>query len=305
MIKITQRTLFLLILVILFQTVYAVGGLYSDSTKVILLGTGTPYPSPTESGPATAIVYGKRIFLFDAGAGVMRRINAAKLPISGPEATFITHLHSDHTLGYADVILTTWIMRRVKPLEVYGPHGLQRMTDFLLKAYSEDINVRIDGLEKELPEAYKVKVHEIEPGVIYDSAGIKVTAVPVLHGNWKEAYAFRIDTPDKSIIISGDTRPCEELINASKGIDILIHEVYPESKAAPENRPGGEYWPQYLKEFHTSDVELGAIAKKINPKLLILYHIVRMGATDKELIDGIIKGGYSGEIIIGKDLDRY
>jgi len=299
------KILILLFLIISFQSVYAGNNSDSLSTKIILLGTGTPYPSPTESGPATAVVYGKRVFLFDAGDGVMRRINAAKLPISGPEATFITHLHSDHTLGYADLILTTWIMRRIKPLQVYGPHGLQRMTDLLLDAYSEDINVRIDGLEKELPEAYKVIVHEIEPGVIYDSAGVRVTAVPVSHGNWKEAYAYRIDTPDRSIMISGDTRPNEELINASKGVEILIHEVYPESKAAPEKRPGGEYWPQYLIEFHTSDIELGAIAEKIKPKLLILYHIVRMGATDKELIDGIRKGGYSGEVIIGKDLDKY
>lgn len=274
-------------------------------TKVILLGTGTPSPSPTESGPATAVVYGKRVFLFDAGAGVMRQINKARLPISGPEATFITHLHSDHTLGCPDLILTTWIMRRTKPLEVYGPLGLRRMTDLLLQAYSEDIKIRIEGLEKELPDAYKVNVHEISSGVVYDSSGVKITAIPVLHGNWKEAYGYRIDTPDRSIVISGDTRPCDALTEASKGVDILIHEVYPESKVKPEDRLGGEYWPQYLKEFHTSDVELGKIAEEIKPGILVLYHIVRMGATDKELIDGIRKGGYKGKVVVGRDMDIF
>src|SRR6476660_9875686 len=122
-------------------------------TQIILLGTGTPYPDPHASGPATAVVVGKRVFLFDAGVGVMRRMNAAGLPISGPEAVFITHLHSDHTLGYDDLILTSWIMRRVSPLQVYGPRGLQRMTNFLLAAYSEDIEIRTHGLEREVAGA--------------------------------------------------------------------------------------------------------------------------------------------------------
>src|SRR5882762_415047 len=112
-----------------------------SQTQIILLGTGTPYPDPNASGPATAVVVGKRVFLFDAGAGVMRRMNAAGLPISGPEAVFITHLHSDHTLGYPDLILTSWIMRRASPLPVYGPHGLQRMTAHLIAAYAQDIHV--------------------------------------------------------------------------------------------------------------------------------------------------------------------
>ena len=177
-------------------------------------------------------------------------MNAANLPISGPEATFITHLHSDHTLGYSDLILTSWIMQRVKPLEIYGPNGLKRMTDLTFETFSEDIKIRIEGLEKELPEANKVNVHEIKSGIVYDSAGIKITAFPVQHGNWKEAYGFRIDTPDKSIVISGDTKPCQSLIDASKNIDILVHEVYSEKYLAPEKRPGGEFWPQYCRIPH-------------------------------------------------------
>ena len=106
------------------------------ATEVILLGTGTPYPDPLTSGPATAVVIKGRVFLFDAGAGVMRRMKAANLPINGPEALFITHLHSDHTLGYADLILTSWVMRRRAPFQVYGPRGLRRMTSHLLAAYS-------------------------------------------------------------------------------------------------------------------------------------------------------------------------
>lgn len=276
-----------------------------SETQVILLGTGTPYPDPNAAGPATAVVVGKRVFLFDAGAGVMRRFNAAKLPISGPEAVFITHLHSDHTLGYADVILTSWIMRRVWPLPVFGPRGLRRMTQHLIAAYSEDIRIRTEGLEREVANGYRVKVHEIHPGVIYERDGVRVTAFRVPHGSWKEAFGYRVDTPDRSIVISGDTSPSEALVRASQNVDVLIHEVYSPLHLEPEDRPGGKYWPQYMREFHTSDVELGRLAARIKPKLLILTHTIRMGSTDEDLLQGIRAGGFSGAVSVGKDLDKY
>jgi ribonuclease BN (tRNA processing enzyme) len=248
---------------------------------------------------------GKRVFIFDAGVGLMRRMKAAGLPISGPEATFITHLHSDHTLGYPDLILTSWIMRRVVPLQVYGPHGLRAMTRHLLAAYAQDIKIRTTGLERELPRAYRVQVHEIRSGLVYERDGVRVTAIPVLHGNWKEAYAYRIDTPDRSIVISGDTRPSEALVRASRGVDVLVHEVYSPLHVVPEDRPGGKYWPQYMREFHTSDVELGALAARARPKLLILTHIIRFGSSDDDLLAGIRAGGFTGELRVGTDLERY
>ena len=277
----------------------------STKTEIVLLGTGTPYPDPNAEGPATAVVVGKRVFLFDAGVGVMRQIKAAGLPITGPEATFITHLHSDHTLGYPDLILTSWIVRRTSPLEIYGPRGLQRMTRLLLAAYSEDIHVRTFGLEREVPGGYRVNVHEISKGVIYDREGVRVTAILVPHGSWKEAYAYRIDTPDRAIIISGDTSPSEALVRAANGVDAVVHEVYSPIHVAAEDRPGGKFWPQYMREFHTSDVELGALAARIKPKLLVLTHIMRRGSSNEDLLAGIRRGGFSGDVVVGKDLGRY
>jgi ribonuclease BN (tRNA processing enzyme) len=277
----------------------------ATGTEVILLGTGTPYPDPLASGPATAVVVGGRVFLFDAGPGVMRRMKAANLPINGPEALFITHLHSDHTLGYPDLILTSWVMRRRAPFSVYGPSGLRRMTDHLLAAYSEDIHIRTHGLEHEVAGAYRVNVHEIRVGVVYEKDGVRVTAIPVEHGAWKNAFAYRIDTANLSIVISGDTRPSEALVKAAAGVDILIHEVYSAAHLRPEDRPGGKDWPRYCREYHTSDVELGALAARIRPKLLILDHIIRMGASDEELLAGVLAGGYDGKVVVGKDLEKF
>ncbi|MDP2886808.1 MAG: MBL fold metallo-hydrolase [Ignavibacteria bacterium] len=276
-----------------------------DSTIVVLLGTGMPRPDPKASGPATAVVVGNRVFLIDAGPGVERQLSAAQLPINGVTALFITHLHSDHTLGYPDLIFTSWVMGRKTALQAFGPHGLQTMTNHLIAAFAEDIKVRVEGLEHQTPDGYKVSVHEIGPGIIYDSLGVRVTAIRVPHGNWDEAFAYRFDTPSRSVIVSGDVRYDEGLIEPARGVDVLVHEVYAGARLKPEPRPGGEDWPKYMHDFHTSDTELGALAARIQPKLLVLSHIIRMGATDDELLAGIRAGGFTGRVIVGHDLDRY
>jgi ribonuclease Z len=277
----------------------------ADSAVVVLLGTGMPRPDPQASGPATAVVLGRRVFLFDAGPGVMRQLAAAHLPINGVEAVFITHLHSDHTLGYPDLIFTSWVMGRRTPLRAFGPPGLQAMTDHLVAAWSEDIAVRTEGLEHETRDGWRVSVREIRAGIVYDSGGVRVTAFPVEHGNWRFAFGYRVDADGRSIVISGDTRPSPALLEAARGVDVLVHEVYPESRLAPEQRPGGGDWPRYLRAFHTSDVELGRIAAEARPRLLVLTHFVRMGGGDDELLAGVRRGGFTGAVVVGRDLGRY
>jgi ribonuclease BN (tRNA processing enzyme) len=278
-----------------------------DSSTVILLGTGTPNPDPHAQGPAAAVTVGSRIFLFDAGAGVERQLSAAGLharthPLT---ALFLTHLHSDHTIGLPDVILTTWVMGRKAPLRVVGPPGTRAMTGHLIAAWREDIDVRTRGLEHESPGGWAVDVRETRGGVVYDSAGVRIAAIPVKHGGWRYAFAYRVDAPDRTIVISGDTAPCEALEQAARGVDLLVHEVYPEVRLQAENRPGGDDWPRYMRSFHTSDRELGALCARARPKRLVLTHIVRMGGTDAELLAGVRAGGYDGPVSVGKDLDRY
>jgi ribonuclease BN (tRNA processing enzyme) len=278
-----------------------------DSTIVILLGTGTPYPDPAAQGPATVVAVGARIFLFDAGPGVVRQMAAARLPVRGGPVTalFLTHLHSDHTLGLPDLMFTSWVMGRQAPLHIIGPRGTRAMTDHLVAAWVEDIAVRTEGLERGVPGGFRVAVEEVDSGVVYDSAGVRVTAIPVVHGSWRQAFAFLVDAPGKRILLSGDTRPSQALARAAGGVDILIHEVYPSSRLQPEPRPGGELWPEYMRSFHTSDVELGRLAAEVRPGLLVLTHIVRMGASDAELLAGVRQGGFSGRTVVGRDLDRF
>jgi ribonuclease Z len=277
----------------------------SAEPALIMLGTGTPVPDASAWGPASAVVAGGRLFLVDAGAGVSRRLAAAGFPrVKQVEAAFLTHLHSDHTLGYPDLIFTTWIMGRRQPLAVYGPPGLRRMTDAILDAWRDDVDVRVKGLERETREWLHVDATEIRAGVVYDRDGVKVTAIPVPHGDW-QAFAYRFDLPGRSMTFSGDTAPNPALVKAARGTDILVHEVYNGKRVAPEARPGGEFWPQYLRAYHTSDAELARIASEVKPGLLVLNHVLRLGGTDAEILQNIREAGYKGQVVIAKDLDRY
>ena len=274
-------------------------------TQVILLGTGTPAMDPDRSGPGTAIVVNDSAYLVDIGPGVVRRAAAAaakNVPALRPEnlkTAFVTHLHSDHTVGYPDLIFTPWVIARKDTLNVYGPKGLKAMTDHILEAWQADINIRTKGLEQRWP--LRVEAHEIKPGVAYKDALVRVTAFPVLHGEWNEAYGYRFDTPDRVIVISGDARPSPELVKACQGCDILIHEVY-----SPSSQATMPDWPKYRSRYHTSTQELAEIARQSEPGLLILYH--RTGGlshlTDEQYLTEVSQS-YAGKVVVGHDLEVY
>ncbi len=268
-------------------------------TKIILLGTGTPNAEPSRSGAAIAIIVNDVPYLIDFGPGVIRRAKAAGIAIKDLEIVFLTHLHSDHTAGYPDLIFTPWVLGRDKPLSVFGPPGIEMMTENILKAYQEDINERINGLEPINQVGYKVEVKEIEPGIIYQDDNIKVEAFNVKHGLWI-AVGYKFHTPDRTIVISGDTAPFEKMINVYKNCDVLIHEVY--SVEGLKNRP--KEWQEYHANVHTSSHELAEIASIVRPKLLILYHQLLWGVKEKELLTEIRKE-YKGKVVSGKDLENY
>ena len=270
----------------------------AQDTRVILLGTGTPNPEPEHSGPAVAVASGGNVYIVDAGPGVVRRAAQAGVRMDQITRAFITHLHSDHTAGLPDLIFTPAVTGRRQALELYGPRGLRSMTNFILKAWREDMQVRLHGLEPAIPAAYVVHVHEIGAGEIYRDAAVRISAFAVAHGSWKYAYGYRFVAPDKTIVISGDTTPSESLAAAAKGCDILVHEVY--SQKGWEART--PEWRRYHAAFHTSAVDLGRIAERVQPKKLVLYHELPMGQSEEELLQEIRKN-FHGEVIYGKDLD--
>jgi len=278
----------------------------ADSTLVVMLGTGTPNPDPERSGPAVAVVAGGRSYLVDCGPGVVRRAAAARLAgvsaLDMPNLSrlFITHLHSDHTAGYADLILTPWVLEREQPLEVFGPPGIRPMTEHILAAYSEDIDIRLHGSQPQNATGIRVNAHEIEPGEIYRDENVSVTAFAVPHGAWRHAFGYRFETADRSVVVTGDTIATDAVVQACNGCDILVHEVF--AKSGLDRRTAD--WQEYHRASHTSGVELGEIAARAQPKLLVLYHQLMWGATEAELL-AEIRQSFSGPVVFADDLDIY
>ena len=275
-------------------------------TQIVLLGTGTPNADPDRFGPSIAIVVNNTPYLVDFGPGVVRRVAAAiqkgvsGLAVKNLNRAFVTHLHSDHTAGYPDLILSPWVLERSLPLEVYGPKGLAAMTGHLLKAYRADIDIRLRGGEPSNKTGYRVIAHEIKPGVVYKDANVTVKAFLVNHGAWPEAYGFRFETPDRVIVVSGDCRPSPSVIENCNGCDVLIHEVY--SQAGFATRP--PEWQNYHSRYHTSSRELAALATRARPGLLILYHQLFWGTTEDDLLKEV-RAGYGGKVVSGHDLDVF
>ena len=278
----------------------------NTDTKLILLGTGTPFADPTKSGPSLAIVVNNTSYIVDCGPGVVRRAaEASKLGFPSLEAAqlktlFITHLHSDHTIGLADIILTPAVLDRNAPIRIYGPVGSKKMTDDLMSAYKEDIAIRINGLEKGDAIAYQVYTNEIKEGQIYKDSNLTVTAFNVQHGQWDNAFGFVFQTKDKKIVISGDCTYSENLIKYAKDCDILVHEVY--SDAGLKKRT--QRWQDYHSTFHTSTYQLADIANKVKPKLLILNHQLTFGTSLQSLLDEL-RLKYAGPVVNGADLDVF
>ena len=277
-----------------------------QSTQVVMLGTGTPNADPERSGPAVAVVVNDRAYLFDAGPGVVRRASAAQragvtaLRQPNLDVVFLTHLHSDHTLGLPDLMFSPWVLERTAPLRVFGPPGTFGMVASLLSAYREDIRVRLDGGEPSNKTGWKSEARDIEPGFVYRDSNITVTAFAVPHGAWTHAFGYRVETRDRVVVISGDTGPAEEIVKQCNRCDVLVHEVRSHEKLA--TRPAD--WQRYHSAFHTSTLELGRLAERAKPKLLVLYHQLYWGATDDDLLREV-RSVYSGQVVSAKDLGIY
>ena len=281
----------------------------SPATQLVMLGSGTPQADPERSGPAVAIVHEGKAYLFDSGPGVVRRAAAAaaRLKIAGLEAprlniVFLTHLHSDHTLGLPDLIFSPWVLGRQEPLRVYGPRGAQAMADHLIQAWREDIRIRTSGSERRNTAGYKVVVTEItQPGIVFAQDHIEIAALPVHHGSVSQAFGYKITTPDKVIVISGDCAPpSPAILQACNRCDLLVHEVY-STRFLEQRSPEAA---DYMRQFHTSTTEVAAIASKSKPKTLVLYHLLTGPTTDDELV-AEVQSAYEGKVVVARDLEVY
>jgi ribonuclease Z len=278
--------------------------------KVTLLGTGTPIPIPDRFGPSTLVEAGNQKLLFDAGRGAtirLRQISATKgtgMIMAKIDALFLTHYHSDHTLGIPDLWLTGWLGNsRKEPFRLIGPVGAKSLMANLENAYALDIKIRLED-EKLPPAGIATVVEEFEKdGVVYDKDGVRVIAFTVDHGAAiKPAVGYRIEYKGRSVVISGDTRYDQNVIKYGTGVDLLIHEVCivrPELLSNP--------YIQRVVDHHTSPREAGQVFSLAKPKLAVYSHLVFLGgsAVPPATVDDLVAGTretYDGPLQVGVDL---
>jgi len=281
----------------------------SQITQLAVLGSGTPNPDPLRSGPSFLLRVDGVSYIFDFGPGLIRRAaglssryggNWGDFQIRDLSRAFLSHLHADHCAGLPDLILTPWIMGREEPLQIWGPSGTVHLVDHIVAGYQADIRYRLDGLEPASKYGWQVEVKEIKEGEIHIDPRIQVTAFAVSHGDMPDCFGFRVKTPDRTIVFSGDTRPCPAVTVNSRDADILVHEVY--STAGFQRRP--EHWQEYHKHHHTSTRQLAELAAEVEPGLLLLNHVLFWGTEPEDLLKEI-RSGYDGQVRITSDLDIY
>jgi ribonuclease Z len=283
----------------------------SGSTlKVILLGTAAgPTIQPERLGISTLVVAGSETLLFDAGRGMTFAL--ARLSIPAPTVTkvFLTHLHSDHIVSIPELFLFPWASQgRKVPLQVWGPEGTRAMTAHLSEAFAFDIHVRRDLDEKFTPEGIKIIATDIREGVVYDAAGVKVTAFLVDHGAVAPAFGYRVDYGGHSVVLSGDTKPTDNLVKFARGADVLIHEIG-RSKSDPAlTGPPDEPMPgvpgatrrqvRTIAEHHTDVAEVTRVFQRVTPKLAVFSHANQSPAETL----ATVRRDYPGRVEFGSDM---
>jgi ribonuclease BN (tRNA processing enzyme) len=276
-------------------------------SRLILLGTGGgPTPKPNRAEPAQVIVVNGAAYVIDCGNGVARQMVLAGLNLGSLRSLFITHQHSDHNADYGNLIWLAWASTLTSKVNTYGPPPLKEMTRLFLEMNDTDIKIRM--ADEGRPNLRPLIVpHEItDGGPVMQDANVKVTAALVDHGMLKPAFAYRFDCPDRSIVISGDTRPSKNLVRLAHGADVLVHEVMylPALEKLAASEPNATTLRDHLKAAHTSTEDVGRIATEAGVKTLVLSHFVPGGTPvipDKVWYDAV-KPHFVGRLIVGRDL---
>lgn len=276
-------------------------------SRLILLGTaGGPTPKPNRAAPCNAVIVDGAIYLVDAGNGAARQMAIAGLDMAALRGVFLTHHHSDHNADLGNLVLLGWAGRLTQPVDFIGPPPLKRMMRQSLDLNRTDINIRMAD-EGRVDPARLVKVQEItKPGLVYKDARVSVRSALACHPPVVPSFAYRFDTADRSIVFSGDTAPCDNVVELARGADVLVHEVMylPAMEQLIATEPNAATLREHLLASHTSTEQLGKIATRAGVKTLVLSHFVPGGfpfVPDQVWLDAV-RPHFAGKIIVGRDL---
>ena len=265
--------------------------------RVTLLGTGNPRPLLERFGPSLLVEVGGQRLLFDSGRGATQRLFQLGVPLAEVRDVFLTHLHSDHVVGLPDLWLTGWIFGRREALHVRGPAGTREMTSHLREAFAFDVDIR--QRDEKLPaRGAALEGEDFPPGLVYKGEGVTVTAFAVDHGPVRPALGYRIDAAGRSVVLSGDTRASDAVVEAARGADLLVHEVAAATDAWQRESPIAAA----VLAHHTSPEEAGEVFARAKPRLALYSHIVLLGGVTADDLVSRTRRAYGGPVEVGEDL---
>ena len=273
----------------------------AEVLRVVILGSGTPRLDIDRFSQSILVEAGDERLLFDTGRGTAIRLSQMNVNLSSINNIFFTHLHSDHIVGFPDVLMTGWVYQREKTLNIFGPSGTKNFVDNIKDAFNEDIKIRLEKPEELKILGLNTYVKEISGGLVYKSKNVEVHSINVDHGGGVEhAYGYKINYKDKSVVISGDTNYSEELVNAANNVDVLIHEI----AAAPSSLINKSEKVRGIMNYHTTPEELSKIINQTKAKFTVLNHVLLLGGITEDKVLKLIKTNLDKdtEVMFGYDL---
>lgn len=281
------------------------------TTTVTLTGTGVPHVAPGRAGAGVLVSHEGNHLQFDAGRATVLRLAEAGVMPGELAAQFITHYHSDHVVDLVDVVMTRWIMGHLHPappLDIVVPKGpATRFVERMLDPYDDDVLIRRQHVDS---PAITMNIVDFEvttaPSVVWTSGdgAVVVEAIGVHHEPVEAAVAYRVTTPDGVVVVSGDTRVCDEVFELARTADVLVHEAC--RKGAMSAAIAGTAFEKIF-DYHADTRNLGAFAERYGIRHILLTHLIPQPRSERE-IDGFERdlrdGGYTGRVTVGRDLDR-
>ncbi len=269
--------------------------------EITLLGTGCPVVSTERYGPAQVVRHGGHAVLVDCGSGVTQRLLAAGLSGRALDAVLLTHLHSDHLVDLFQLIVSSWHQGRDRPQRVFGPPGTRAYVDGLMALWRAELEQRIAHERRPSTAALEVEVTEIGSGEVLTLGELRVEAFEVDHKPVRHAFGFVFRTPEARLVLSGDTRACAAVVEAARGADLLVHEVFVHRELPVTPGVRGAETVANVASYHTLSSEVGKVAAEAGVGCLALTHFVPPGCDRKALL-AEVAADFAGPVVIGEDL---